>query len=63
MFSDQNTKLLSLSPCLFLTMYSFDSGEAIPLEYNLAALSSISFEKGCYIGQGLIARADHRDVI
>jgi folate-binding protein YgfZ len=63
MFSDQNTKLLSLSPCLFLTMYSFDSGEAIPLEYNLAALSAISFEKGCYIGQGLIARADHRDVI
>jgi folate-binding protein YgfZ len=56
MFSDQNTKFLSLSPWLFLTLYSFDSGEAIPLECNFAALNAISFEKGCYIGQELIAR-------
>ncbi|PUZ70856.1 hypothetical protein GQ55_2G268400 [Panicum hallii var. hallii] len=38
-------------------------GEAIPLEYNLAALNAISFEKGCYIGQELIARTHHRGVI
>jgi folate-binding protein YgfZ len=63
MLSDQNTKLLSLSPCLFLMLYSFDSGEAIPLEYNFAALNAISFENGCYIGQGLIARTNRRDVI
>ncbi|KAL4570879.1 hypothetical protein LXL04_026542 [Taraxacum kok-saghyz] len=38
-------------------------GEAIPLEYNLAGLNAISFEKGCYIGQELIARSHHRGVI
>ncbi|KAF8662155.1 hypothetical protein HU200_056349 [Digitaria exilis] len=38
-------------------------GEAIPLEYNLAALNAISFVKGCYIGQELIARTHHRGVI
>ncbi|XP_024545475.1 putative transferase At4g12130, mitochondrial [Selaginella moellendorffii] len=29
-------------------------GEAIPLEYNMAALNPISFEKGCNVGQELI---------
>ncbi|GJW08425.1 putative transferase, mitochondrial [Tanacetum coccineum] len=38
-------------------------GEAIPLEYNLAGLNAISFDKGCYIGQELIARSHHRGVI
>ncbi|KAK3038485.1 hypothetical protein RJ639_029783 [Escallonia herrerae] len=38
-------------------------GEAIPLEYNLAGLNAISFDKGCYVGQELIARAHHRGVI
>lgn len=38
-------------------------GEAIPLEYNLAGLNAISFEKGCYIGQEFIARTHHRGVI
>ncbi|KAG6543440.1 hypothetical protein Mapa_015110 [Marchantia paleacea] len=38
-------------------------GEAIPLEYNLAGLNAISFEKGCYIGQELVARTHHRGVI
>ncbi|XP_066371401.1 putative transferase At4g12130, mitochondrial [Miscanthus floridulus] len=38
-------------------------GETIPLEYNLAGLNAISFEKGCYIGQELIARTHHRGVI
>ncbi|KAH6771855.1 Glycine cleavage T-protein family [Perilla frutescens var. hirtella] len=37
--------------------------EAIPLEYNLAGLNAISFDKGCYIGQELIARTHHRGVI
>ncbi|CAK9173151.1 unnamed protein product [Ilex paraguariensis] len=39
------------------------SGEAIPLEYNLAGLNAISFDKGCYVGQELIARTHHRRVI
>ncbi|KAL8539660.1 hypothetical protein ACS0TY_001321 [Phlomoides rotata] len=38
-------------------------GEAIPLEYNLAGLNAISFDKGCYIGQEFIARTHHRGVI
>lgn len=38
-------------------------GQAIPLEYNLAWLNAISFEKGCYVGQELIARTHHRGVI
>eukprot|EP00250_Pteridium_aquilinum_P005094 c1523_g1_i1 orf=186-1427(+) len=37
--------------------------KAIPLEYNLAWLNAISFEKGCYVGQELIARTHHRGVI
>ncbi|CAH9107506.1 unnamed protein product [Cuscuta europaea] len=38
-------------------------GESIPLEYNLTALNAISFDKGCYVGQELIARTHHRGVI
>ena len=38
-------------------------GEAIPLEYNLAALNAINFDKGCYVGQELVARTHHRGVI
>ncbi|XP_021753980.1 putative transferase At4g12130, mitochondrial [Chenopodium quinoa] len=37
--------------------------EAIPLEYNLAGLNAISFDKGCYVGQELVARTHHRGVI
>ncbi|XP_022737048.1 putative transferase At4g12130, mitochondrial [Durio zibethinus] len=38
-------------------------GEAIPLEYNFTGLNGISFDKGCYVGQELIARTHHRGVI
>ncbi|XP_014520665.1 putative transferase At4g12130, mitochondrial [Vigna radiata var. radiata] len=38
-------------------------GDAVPLEYNLAGLNAISFGKGCYVGQELIARTHHRGVI
>nr|XP_043623141.1 putative transferase At4g12130, mitochondrial [Erigeron canadensis]XP_043623143.1 putative transferase At4g12130, mitochondrial [Erigeron canadensis]XP_043623144.1 putative transferase At4g12130, mitochondrial [Erigeron canadensis] len=38
-------------------------GEAIPLEYNLVGLNAISFDKGCYVGQELVARSHHRGVI
>ncbi|KAH0456831.1 hypothetical protein IEQ34_014738 [Dendrobium chrysotoxum] len=37
--------------------------EAIPLEYNLEGLNAISFDKGCYVGQELVARTHHRGVI
>ena len=39
------------------------AGEAIPLEYNLAGLKAINFDKGCYVGQELVARTHHRGVI
>lgn len=38
-------------------------GEAVPLEYNLAGLNAISFDKGCYVGQELVARTHHQGVI
>ncbi|XP_068669851.1 putative transferase At4g12130, mitochondrial [Aristolochia californica] len=38
-------------------------GEAMPLEYNLAGLNAISFDKGCYVGQELVARTHHCGVI
>lgn len=39
------------------------TGHAIPLEYNLDGLNAISFSKGCYVGQELIARSHFRGVI
>lgn len=44
-------------------MNSALTGDAIPLEYNFAGLNAISFDKGCYVGQELIARTHHRGVI
>lgn len=34
--------------------------EKIPLEMNLDLLNYISFTKGCYVGQELIARTKHK---
>ncbi|XP_057513882.1 putative transferase At4g12130, mitochondrial [Actinidia eriantha] len=38
-------------------------GEAMPLEYNLAGLNAVSFDKGCYVGQELVACTHHQVVI
>ncbi|KAJ0105550.1 hypothetical protein Patl1_18640 [Pistacia atlantica] len=38
-------------------------GEAMPLEYNLSGLNAISFDKGCYVSQELIARTHHQGLI
>ena len=38
-------------------------GKAIPLEYGLHHLQGIAWQKGCYLGQELIARTLHRGQI
>ena len=35
----------------------------MPLEYNLDALNGISYTKGCYVGQELVARTHNRGVV
>ena len=49
--------------CIFVMCFVGFTGEAIPLEYNFVGLNAISFDKGCYVGQELIARTHHRGVI
>jgi len=38
-------------------------GECIPLEYNIVFLNGVSFNKGCYVGQELVARTHHTGVV
>lgn len=38
-------------------------GSSIPLEYNIVLLNGVSFSKGCYLGQELIAKTHHTGVI
>jgi hypothetical protein len=42
------------------TIYQATSGKFLPNELNLPALSAVSFEKGCYTGQEIIARMHYR---
>jgi folate-binding protein YgfZ len=36
------------------------SGEFFPHEANLDQLGAVSFEKGCYVGQEVVSRMEHR---
>ncbi|KAI3433424.1 hypothetical protein D9Q98_003239 [Chlorella vulgaris] len=39
------------------------SGEVVPLEFNIDGLHGISFTKGCYVGQELMARTHFKGVV
>jgi folate-binding protein YgfZ len=39
------------------------SGEAVALEYNIDGLNGISFSKGCYVGQELMARTHFKGIV
>jgi transferase CAF17, mitochondrial len=39
------------------------AGAAIPLEYNLDLLQGVTFDKGCYMGQELVARTHYQGLI
>ena len=43
--------------------YDMQPEKAIPLEYNLDELNAFNWEKGCYMGQELMARTKHRGLI
>jgi folate-binding protein YgfZ len=49
----------SCRPCLAGSAYitaRVCAGTAIPLEYNIDWLNGVSYDKGCYVGQELVAR-------
>lgn len=41
----------------------FGSGTAVNLEYNAEELNGVHFEKGCYLGQELVARTHTQGVL
>ena len=43
--------------------YDMIKGRSFPLEYGLDNYNAISFSKGCYVGQELIARTKYRGTI
>lgn len=42
---------------------SDETANCIPLEHNLALLNGVSFQKGCYIGQELVARINYVGIV
>jgi len=40
-----------------------ETSNCIPLEHNLALINGVSFDKGCYVGQELVARTHYTGVI
>jgi transferase CAF17, mitochondrial len=39
------------------------AGKAIPLEYNVDLLNGVTFDKGCYVGQELVARTHFQGLV
>lgn len=55
----ENWKLLDIKNGI-PTIYPETSGKFLPHDINLAKLQAISFDKGCYTGQEIIARMQYR---
>ena len=43
--------------------YDMIKGRSFPLEYGMDIYNAISFDKGCYVGQELVARTKYRGTI
>ncbi len=41
----------------------YDFGDAFPHEANFDLLHGVSFDKGCYVGQEIVARMEHRGTV
>ncbi len=41
----------------------YDFGDAFPHEANFDLVHGVSFEKGCYVGQEIVARMEHRGTV
>ncbi|CAF1051511.1 unnamed protein product [Brachionus calyciflorus] len=41
----------------------YTQGSSIPLEYNIEFLNGVSFDKGCYLGQELVAKTHYTGVV
>ncbi len=41
----------------------YDFGDAFPHEANFDFLNGVSFDKGCYVGQEIVARMEHRGTV
>ena len=41
----------------------YEFGDAFPHEANFDLLDGVSFEKGCYVGQEIVARMEHRGTV
>ena len=41
----------------------YDFGDAYPHEANFDILNGVSFDKGCYVGQEVVARMQHKTVV
>ena len=60
--NERERELQLLAKCLS-AFGGGSSGSAVPLEYNLDGLNAISFTKGCYVGQELVARTHFRGIV
>lgn len=43
--------------------WDFEPGDTFPHEANFDLLNGVSFEKGCYVGQEIVARMQHRGTV